>query len=199
MKMRSMVSLAGLVVAGFAAVLPAGAADDKALANMKGAVSFSRDGARTPKPVAVHATVTLADKDYAITGADSLAGVTLPDSSRVLVGSDSKVQLGFFNQAAGNNAKFIVFNGKVRFIVQHPAGAKANYTFQTATANVGVRGTEGDVAVQSDGTLTVNVYEVCDSSTPVTVTTKDGARYELNPGQSLVAQMVNGVIRAHVE
>ncbi|MEO9169843.1 MAG: FecR family protein, partial [Candidatus Baltobacteraceae bacterium] len=192
-------ALSLLALCALIPLAPSRAADEKQLQNMRGDVSFQRADAAKSKAIAVNAAVSLADKDYAITGADSLAGVSLPDSSRVLVGSQSKVQLAFFNQAQGNNAKFIVYNGRVRFIVQHPQGAKANYTFQTSTASIGVRGTEGDVLAQSDGSFTVNVYEVCDPSTPVVVTTKGGAAYTLNPGQSLVGEEVNGVVRAHIE
>ena len=196
MNTRPIAALSALLCAA-ALALPVRAADDKQLQNMKGSVSFQTPSS-APKPLALNATTVLDDRDYAITGADSLAGIGLPDSSRVLVGASSKVQLGSFNQAGITTAKFVVFNGKVRFAVQHPQGAKADYTFQTATAEVGVRGTEGDI--ESDGSnLQVNVYEVCDASQPVTVTTKDGKSFQLVAGQSLVAQFINGVVQAKVQ
>jgi ferric-dicitrate binding protein FerR (iron transport regulator) len=173
------------------------AADDKQLQNMKGQVSYQTHAGAT-KPLGLNSTVVLTNDDYAITGASSLAAVGLPDSSRVLVGSESKIQLGFFTQAESASAKFIVYNGKIRFIVQHPQGAKANYTFQTPTASIAVRGTEGDIESDSK-TLRVNVYEVCDPSEPVTVTTKDGKSFQLIAGQSLLAQVVNGIVRAQVQ
>ncbi len=189
----------GATVSAFAAVLcafPASAANDKSLQNVKGDVSFQRpQGASTA--LAPNATTVLDDKDYTITGAASLAAIGLPDSSRVLVGSQSKVQLAAFNQVAGTNAKFVVV-GKIRFIVQHPQGAKADYTFQTTTASVAVRGTEGDIE-QGNNQLTVNVYEVCDPSEPVTVTTSSGQSFTLVAGQSLAAQIVNGIVQAKVE
>jgi len=164
---------------------------------MKGSVSWSRaSGAATA--LAPEATTVLDDKDYAITGAASLAGIGLPDSSRVLVGAESKVQLGFFNQVAGTKANFVVYNGKVRFIVQHPQGAKADYTFQTPVGSVAVRGTEGDIDSNGDD-LRVNVYEVCDPSTPVTVTTKNGKQFTLVAGQSLAAQLIGGIVQAKIE
>lgn len=177
--------------------LAARAGDDKELQNMKGSVSYQTRSANA-KPLAINSTVVLTNNDYAITGPSSLAAVGLPDSSRVLVGAESKIQLGFFDQAATTTARFIVYNGKVRFIVQHPQGAKADYTFKTPTASVAVRGTEGDI--ESDGnTLRVNVYEVCDPNAPVTVTTKDGKSFTLLAGQSLLAQLVNGVVKAQVD
>lgn len=195
MKMRTFTAALALLVVVCA--LQARAGDDKQLQNMKGAVSFQTRNAAA-KPLAQNATVVLANNDYAITGPSSLAAVGLPDSSRVLVGSESKIQLGFFNQAETTTANFIVYNGKVRFIVQHPQGAKANYTFKTPTASIGVRGTEGDI--ESDGnSLRVNVYEVCDKSEPVTVTTKDGKSFTLLAGQSLLAQLVNGIIKTQID
>lgn len=172
-------------------------ADDKQLQNQKGQVSYQKPSGKAVT-LAKDAAIVLGDKDYAITGADSLAAVGLPDSSKVLVGSESKVQLAFFNQAEGNNAKFIVFNGRVRFTVQHPAGAKANYTFTTPTATIGIRGTEGDIESSTSSTR-VNVYEVCDPSLPVVVTTKDGKHYDVSQGQSLVTEVVSGVVKARVE
>lgn len=198
MKTRSLPLVAAALFA-CSALLPAMAADDKQLQNMKGSVSFQRANAPKATSLALNAAIAMADKDYAITGDESLAGVNLPDSSRVLVGAASKIQLAFFNRAEGNDAKFIIYSGRIRFIVQHPQGAKADYTFQTATASIGVRGTEGDVATQPDGSFTVNVYEVCDPAMPVVVTTKDGQVFRLSPGQSLVAQAINGIVRAQVE
>lgn len=170
---------------------------DKVLQNNKGSVSY-QIASGAPKPVALNGSIALADKDVAITGDSSLASVVLADSSKVLVGSLSKVQLGQFNQVQGTNAKFVLLNGKVRFIVQHPAGAKANYTFQTATGTIAVRGTEGDISV--DGTnLAVNVYEACDTTqADVTVTTKDGRSFPVNAGQQFAAQIVNGIIKEQV-
>ncbi len=179
-----------------AAVLTARAGEDKQLQNMRGSVSYQTRQA-APKPVGLNSSVVLTNDDFAITGPSSLAGVSLPDSSRILVGSASKIQLGFFDQAATTTANFIVYNGKVRFIVQHPRGAKANYTFKTPTASVAVRGTEGDI--ESDGnSLRVNVYEVCDPAEPVVVTVKNQT-YQLLAGQSLIAQLVNGIVKAQVQ
>jgi FecR protein len=190
----------GAAVSAFAAVLcafPASAANDKSLQNMKGEVSYQHpQGASTA--LAPDATTVLNDADYAITGPASLAAIGLPDSSRVMVGSESKVQLAAFNQADITSARFIVV-GKVRFVVQHPAGAKANYIFQTVTGSVAVRGTEGDIDAEPGGEITVNVYELCDPSTPVTVTTSNGQIFQLVAGQSLVAQIVNGIVQAKVE
>ena len=189
-------SAALLIFAACICAFPAAASDEKSLQNMKGSVS-SQTPAGAAQPLAPNATTVLSDRDYAITGADSLAAIGLPDSSRVLVGAQSKVQLVAFNQVASTNAKFVVV-GKVRFIVQHPAGAKADYTFQTTTGSIAVRGTEGDIEQNGDD-LRVNVYEVCDPNEPVTITTKNGQQFKLLAGQSLLAQFINGVLQTKVE
>ncbi len=179
------------------AALPAGASADKELQNVKGSVRYAHPHGAA-QPLAPKAMVVLADRDVAITGAASLADVTLPDSSQVEVGADSRVQLGFFNQTDIAHAKFVIYDGKVRFTVRHPQGAKASYTFATPTASIAVRGTQGDIESSADD-LRVNVYEVCDPNEPVTVTTSGGASYDLHAGQSLVARLVDGIVRAKVE
>ena len=182
------------------AILPLAvrADDDKVLTNMKGAVSYERDG--TPHTLVPKVKQLLTDDDVAVTQTDSRAQVTLPDSSLVTLGATTRVQLAFFNQTDIANAKFIVYQGKTRFQVAHPQGGKANYTFQTPTTQIAVRGTEGDISVDHD-TITVNVYN---SSTPdgvqVTFTKGDkaGTTVKVLAGQSLVANLVNGIIQSQV-
>lgn len=181
-----------------AAALPSSATNDKQLQNVKGSVSYQAPN-KTPVPVGVQAVVGVQDEYYTITGASSLGEVLLPDSSQVMIGSDSKVQLASFNQTNIANAKFVVVDGKVRFAVRHPKGAQANYTFQTATGSVAVRGTQGDISVDNSGNMRVNVYEVCDKNNPVKVTFKNGQVFTVLAGQSLAAQLVNGIVRAQVQ
>ena len=195
MSSRSFSLGAALMLGAVFSAFPAAAADDKELQNMHGNVSYQHGSTATP--LAPKSTTVLDDFDYAITGADSLAAIGLPDSSRVLVGSQSKVQLSAFDQTAIAHAKFVVV-GKVRFIVQHPQGAKADFTFQTATGQVAVRGTEGDIDAEGDN-LTVNVYEVCDPSEPVVVSGANGKTFTLVAGQSLAARLVNGVMQYEVQ
>ncbi len=170
---------------------------DKSLQNMKGSVAYQH-GSAASRPLAQSASIVLHDNDYAITGAKSEAGVSLPDSSKVLVGADTKVQLAFFNRVHGTHAKFIIFNGKTRFTVEHPSGAKANYVFQTPTADVSVRGTQGDIGVDTDGSVRVNVYNLSNPNLPVVVSTKDGKSFTLGIGQTLLAHFVNGKLQETV-
>ncbi|MBV8244319.1 MAG: FecR domain-containing protein [Candidatus Eremiobacteraeota bacterium] len=192
----------GLKIAAVAALcaLPSVvAADtpDKQLQNVKGNVAYQAPGSGQ-KPIAQSASVALTDQTYAITGSSSVGEVVLGDSSVVTIGETTKVQLAFFNQAQGNNAKFIVYNGTTRFKVRHPQGGKANYVFVTPTAQIAVRGTEGDIGV-GDNKLQVNVYELCDPNQPVAVTTNGGQHFQLVAGKSLIANVVNGVIKAEVQ
>lgn len=175
-------------------VLPASAraGDDKVLTNVKGSVAYEKSG--KPTPVSPSATIVLADKDVAVTGDASLGRVQLPDSSVVTLASDTRVELSFFNQAAITTAQFVVYQGKTRFKVEHPEGAKANYTFVTPTSSLAVRGTEGDIAVDEQS-LTLNVYSAAE---PVQVTFKDGSVKTVAAGQSLVASIVNGIVQAQV-
>ncbi len=191
-------ALALVAVAAVAFPLAGRAAGEKILQNDHGTVQYRMPHA-PPQSLAPKTGIALHDDAEAITGSASLADVLLPDSSVVEVGADTRVRLGLFTQAEGTRASFIVYDGAVRFTVRHPAGAKASYMFATPTATIGVRGTEGDIGVRPDGSLLVNVYELCDPSLPVVVTTKDGRRFLLAAGQSLVAQLVNGVVRAQVQ
>jgi hypothetical protein len=195
MSSRSFALGAALLLGAVLCAYPAGAANDKELQNVHGSVSYQHGSITTP--VAPKASTVIDDSDYATTGADSLAAIGLPDSSRVLVGSQSKVQLTAFDQADIVHAKFVVV-GKVRFIVQHQQGAKADFTFATATGQVAVRGTEGDIDTEGS-TLTVNVYEVCDPNAPVQVTASNGKTFTLVAGQSLTARLINGVLQTEVQ
>ena len=172
--------------------------DDKLLTNVKGSVSYDHSG--TPHIVVPKVRASLVDDDTAITQTDSLAQVTLPDSSIVTLGSTTRVQMAFFNQTDIANAKFIVYQGKTRFQVQHPTGGKANYTFITPTTQIAVRGTEGDIAVD-DNNLTLNVYNsTISDGVQVTYTAgnKIGTSVNVLPGQSLVANLVNGIMQTQV-
>jgi solute:Na+ symporter, SSS family len=188
---------AALVVAALL-LLPsaARAAEDKLLQNVHGDVSYVISG--TTEKLAPSATKALNDKDVAQTGNDSLGALTLPDSSRVSMGSNTRVQLAFFSQTDVATAQFVVYQGKTRFNIEHPKGAKADYKFVTPTATIAVRGTEGDISVDGD-TLRVNVYHLTDDKLPVQVTFSNGKTVTLLGGQTLLAQVVNGIIQTQVD
>ncbi|GAC1387940.1 MAG: hypothetical protein NVSMB31_01080 [Vulcanimicrobiaceae bacterium] len=200
MSILRVTSLAG-VLFGVLGAPAFSAAADKQLENTKGSVTYQH-GVSSDLSLATHATVVLADDDFATTGTASQAAVTLPDSSRVTMGESTKVQLAFFNRVDGaNNAKIVVLNGKTRFKVEHPRGAKANYIFVTPVADIAVRGTDGDILVQND-TLQVSIYSIGDPANPVEVTftkgDKAGTKVVLFAGQTLFSSIASGSITERV-
>ena len=201
LRVRPIVAAATLAVLVALVPLAAGADANKQLTNVKGTVKYERSGnaARTLVPAA---SINLGDGDITETGDASTARITLPDSSRVTIASASRVEMSFFNQTDIATAKFVVYRGKTRFNVEHPAGQKANYTFSTPTAQIAVRGTEGDIGLDGDE-LTVNVYHLGDVNAPVEVTfttgDRNGKTIKLVGGQSLVATLVNGVIQQKID
>jgi len=201
LRVRPVIAAALVTLIVALAPLAAGADGEKQLTNVKGKVSYEKSGnsARTLVPAA---SINLADGDVTVTGDQSTARITLPDSSRVTIASASRVEMSFFNQSDIANAKFVVYQGKARFNVEHPAGQKANYTFSTPTAQVAVRGTEGDIGIDGNE-LSINVYHLGDSNAPVEVTftagDQNGKTIKLVGGQSLVATLVNGIIQQKID
>jgi hypothetical protein len=119
----------------------------------------------------------------------------------VLIASDTRVQMARFDQADIAHAQFVIDRGRVRFVVEHPQGARADYVFRTATANIAVRGTEGDIGFAPDG-LTVNVYNSSTQDAPVEITLVTGPHagttLQVFAGQSLVAKLVNGALTVQI-
>lgn len=169
----------------------------KVLQNQRGDVAYQL-GRGPVVPVGASASVSIDDGAVATTGAGSEGAVTLPDSSQVLLGANTRVQLAFFNQSQIATARFVLYNGKTRFEVRHPRGALANYTFQTQTGQIAIRGTTGDIE-SSSGSMRVNVYDLSDPSLPVQVTTIDGRSFTLGAGQTLFAHYVNGVLQVDID
>jgi len=189
---------AALFVAVLAATpIAASPADtDRTLENTKGQVTYGTTSNPTT-PLAVHSRTTIADNDFAATGANSQATLTFPDSSQVILGENTNLQVNSFTQSDIAHAKLTVNVGKVRFKVNHPQGAKADYQFQTPTGQIAVRGTEGDF-FSNPGGLQVNVYAVSNPALPVQVTLVNGQVFTLAAGQSLVASAVAGAVTASV-
>lgn len=181
-------------------IAPASAASDKTLQNVKGSVAYSTAAGGAETPIAPKSSIALDDHYTAVTGANSQGAIGLPDSSRVLVGQNTRVTLNSFNQTDIAHASFEVV-GKVRFTIQHPAGARADYTFHTGTTQIAVRGTEGDISFDpATGTLQVNCYELTDPMLPVQITFADGSVFTLNAGQALIAHLpLNPADPPHVQ
>lgn len=200
--MKAPASVVLVLAVCLATIVPSSAAADKTLSNVRGTVSLDQGAGTAAQPVAVNASVAIADNDFAVTGGvvngvPSQGAIQLPDSTRILVGQSTRVQMKAFDQQPNlTTANFIILNGKLRFAVQHPGGAKANYTFQTSTGQIAVRGTEGDIWAPQPGALQVNVYEVTDPNLPVEVTLNDGKVYKLSAGQTLSVGIVGALIAA---
>ncbi|MBV8637478.1 MAG: FecR domain-containing protein [Candidatus Eremiobacteraeota bacterium] len=174
------------------------ATTDKTLKTVEGNVTYGASSSPTTK-LAKNASTSLADNDYTQTGGNSMATITLPDSSVVTVGANSNVQMKSFDNAGGTNTANFVVVGKMRFQVEHPAGAKANYTFQTPTGQIAVRGTVGDIFATlgqggAPGGLQVNVYALTNPALPVQVTLVNGQVFTLAAGQSLVVTSAAGAV-----
>jgi ferric-dicitrate binding protein FerR (iron transport regulator) len=169
------------------------------LTNVKGSVTYERSGRESSLVPA--ASIAMASEDWTTTGGESQARVTLPDSSRVLIASDTRVQLTRFDRSDIAHASFVVDHGRVRFTVEHPQGTRADYVFTTPTASVAVRGTEGDLGFDGEQ-LTINVYNTKATDAPVEVAFTAGAQagktIVLFAGQSLVLKLVNGLLQAQV-
>lgn len=163
----------------------------KVLQNVHGTVAFLSypDGAK--HPVALDASIPIADDDVAMTGSASMGAIVLGDSSRVIMASDTTVKVDAFD-AVDNSAHFVVAAGKLRFRVEHPSGAKANYTFTTPTGQIGVRGTEGDISVDALDGVRVNVYHLSDPSLPVTVEMIDGQTFDIPAGKKIWMRWQSG-------
>lgn len=179
------------------------ASTDKTLTATAGTVTYGAQANPTTQ-AALNTGITLSDNDWTQTAADGRANIGLPDSSIVLIGTSTRVQMrSFDNASTPTTANFYVV-GKVRFTVKHPAGAQANYTFQTATGQIAVRGTVGDInALEgpggAPGGLQVNVYALSNPALPVQVTiTATGQTFALAAGQSLIATAVGGAVTASV-
>ena len=174
-----------------ATTLFASAQNEKVLENVRGAVSYQLPDGK-PHQLAPDASIVLNDHDVAATGRGSLGALTLPDSSRITLGQETRVLLGLFDQNDGTNAKFVIYNGKTRFSIQHPQGAKANYIFDTPTGQIAVRGTIGDISVDVNDGMRLNVYHLGDPNLPVTVQTIYGERFTLRGGQKLWVRWQGG-------
>src|ERR1700722_2236378 len=124
--------------------------DNTVLQNLQGTVTYG-PAAASGTEVASHSQVSLSEGDRAATGERSLAAIALPDGSKMLMGSNTAVQIvAFDTSAALVTANFLVI-GKVRFHVQHATGAKTTYRFETSTGQISVHGALGDIIATASG------------------------------------------------
>jgi ferric-dicitrate binding protein FerR (iron transport regulator) len=192
--------LVGCVIAaiGLSTSAPAIGAAEKLLYNMHGGVSYTTHADYVTSRLAPSASIALADDDVAKTGDRSMGAIVLPDSSRVIMASDTTVQMEAFDDVNTAKAHFVVAGGKLRFRVEHPQGAKADYTFTTPTGEVAVRGTEGDISVDPLDGVRVNVYHLSNPALPVEVKMIDGETFQIPGGQKIWMRWQKGTLIAKV-
>lgn len=145
-------TLLGLTLLALLQPALAGAATDKELQRQRGSVSY-RDAGGVEHGVA--GQVALPDDARAQTGRASAALLTLPDSSVVSLGENTDVVVGAFNTAVTGQNKISLNGGALKFAIRHPQGGHSNYTFNTPTSQVAVRGTDGYIIVGPQGTQVV--------------------------------------------
>ncbi len=159
---------------------PLGAASNKELQHLKGTVGYQPTADAPFSPVA--GSYVLPDDAFAVTQDKSAALLTLPDSSLVAFGQNTRVQVGAFNQAAqGPGSTVTVNGGTLRFDIRRPQGGAANYRFITPTSTIGVRGTVGLLSLLG-GNTTVACLACAADSLSVSV---GGQTFALATGQML--------------
>jgi ferric-dicitrate binding protein FerR (iron transport regulator) len=195
--MKKYLGIVGLCVV-CALAWRADASGERVLRNLHGVVSWVTGTGPPAISLAPTASTALADDDVARTGAASMAAIDLPDSSQILMASNSVLKLDTFSQTDVARAHFVVFEGKLRFRVVHPGGARADFTFTTPTGQIGVRGTEGDIAVDPFDGVRMNVYRLSDPALPVHVAMIDGSSYDISGGQKIWMRWISGKLIAKV-
>jgi hypothetical protein len=151
------------------ATMPAarGAATSKQLRRVRGNVGYQP--ANAPAVTPLFGKIDLPDDSFAVTQADSVGELALPDSSIVTLGAATRVQVGAFSTTSdGPGSTILVANGTLRFDIKRPPGGHANYVFQTATSQIAVRGTIGLLSV-INGVTTVACIQCAADSITVTV------------------------------
>jgi len=128
---------------------PTAAEGGKILAHQRGSVQYMLDGSTKT----IYTRLPVPDNATAITGPKSLATLTLPDSSEIDIGERTNVAIGAFNNTGSGKTNLITLNnGALHFVIRHPVGTNANYTFQTPTSQIAIRGTEGFIIQNAGGT-----------------------------------------------
>lgn len=124
---------------------------------ISGHVAYQRSSAEHQEPIVGELLVR--PRGYALTQAQSMAAIDLPDSSVVSIGASSRVGLGAFQRnALGSRESMTIYDGAVHFSVRHPKGARSNYTFVTPVSEIAVRGTEGIIVARGDETIIACVH-----------------------------------------
>jgi hypothetical protein len=186
-------AFAAILTGVFTVAAPAAPADI-VLSNLHGAVTYVSYPSGDTRDVAPNASTLVKDDDAAKTGDRSMAQIVLPDSSVVMLASNTAIKLDTFDAATIAKAHFVVAYGKMRFNVRHPSGAKASFTFSTPTGEIAVRGTEGDISVDPFDGVRVNVYRLSDPALPVHVSMINGLTFDIPAGQKIWMRWESGTL-----
>lgn len=169
---------------------PARGADDNVLRRDKGIVTYKLKDA---SPQSLTGSIAVGDSVLASTSAATLATLQLADSSEIRIGDRTTVRIADLRAAAGANpagATIYLQGGAVRFNIQHPAGARANYRFVTPTSQLAVRGTVGYFVHGSTGD---QIYCVTCQDGDVTIVAK-AQTFTIHSGQTLNVTTRNGSV-----
>jgi len=184
--------IAALFIASVLATFSLGvtnAATDKQLRHLKGSVGYQMTSAGPLTDVA--GEIVLPDDAIAVTQDKAAALLTLPDSSIVSFGANTRVQVGAFNQTAqGPGSTITVQGGTLRFDIRRPTNGVANYRFVTPTSQIAVRGTVGLLSLVA-GNTTVGCLACAADSVSVTVGTQT---FALATGQVLTISATGAVV-----
>ena len=136
-------------------------------------------------PQAARAGLYLADAVVADEAVETVDGGALHirflDDTELRLGSASRVVLdSFVYDPATSAGEFAIELGEGVFRILTGSLAKESFAISTPVAVIGVRGTDFDVAVASDGATTVTVREGF-----VTITPRDGQSANVGPTQSV--------------
>lgn len=130
--------------------------------------SASATGKQGARALAVSDPVFMGD--VIETDRTGLAQIRFQDDTRLVVGPNSSVTVDRFVLASSGSASEVSINaarGALRFITG--TSNKQNYTINTPSATIGVRGTRFDVTVEENST-SVALYEggvsICDRGVP---------------------------------
>jgi len=150
---RVVVAIVLVAVAGYAAAEspPSGTA----IAVVQQASIDSQTGQRLLKPEA-----PVFNGDHIVTGPGGSAQVKFRDDTKLVVGPNSVMVIDAFIFNADDTARKISINavrGAFRFITGK--SSKDAYSITTPTATIGVRGSEFDISVESEGTTRVADFE----------------------------------------
>lgn len=180
-KVAFLIALLAFVVATGIATLQGVAAVSTVLKHVAGDVGYTQT-AGSPY-VVVAGEQLISDGSFAVVGQRSRALISLPDSSLIGIGANSRVEISTLRQAenASSTINIPQSGGTLRFDVKHPQGAISNYRFVTPTSNVAVRGTIGLISSGSNG----DVITCLACSANDVVVTVGGNAYPLVSGQTL--------------